>query len=73
MVWWLLGAKPLPAANDLVSEVDVFASNNDINSFRTGDTAGFYTKGRLLVKSNLIYPSDKLTWQPGKLSVDPCI
>ena len=26
---------------------------------------GFYTKGRPLVKSNLIGPSDKLTWQPG--------
>ena len=25
----------------------------------------FYTKGRPLVKSNLIYPSDKLSWQPG--------
>ena len=29
------------------------------------DGAGFYTKGRPLVKSNLICPSDKLTWQPG--------
>ena len=27
--------------------------------------SGFYTKGRLLVKSNLICPSDKLSWQPG--------
>ena len=27
--------------------------------------AGFYTKGRPLVKSNLIRPSDKLSWQPG--------
>ena len=27
--------------------------------------AGFYTKGRPLVKSNPICPSDKLTWQPG--------
>ena len=27
--------------------------------------AGFYTKGRPLVKSNLISPSDKLSWQPG--------
>ena len=27
--------------------------------------AGFYTKGRPLVKSNLICPSDKLSWQPG--------
>ena len=26
---------------------------------------GFYTKGRPLVKSNLICPSDKLSWQPG--------
>ena len=26
---------------------------------------GFYTKGRSLVKSNLICPSDKLNWQPG--------
>ena len=26
---------------------------------------GFYTKGRPLVKSNLIGPSDKLSWQPG--------
>ena len=25
---------------------------------------GFYTKGRPLVKSNLICPSDKLNWQP---------
>ena len=30
-----------------------------------GTTAGFYTKGRPLVKSNLICPSDKLSWQPG--------
>ena len=27
--------------------------------------AGFYTKGRPLVKSNLICPSDELSWQPG--------
>ena len=27
--------------------------------------AGFYIKGRPLVKSNLICPSDKLSWQPG--------
>ena len=27
--------------------------------------AGFYTKGRPLVKSNLICPSDKFSWQPG--------
>ena len=26
---------------------------------------GFYTKGRPLVKSNLICPLDKLSWQPG--------
>ena len=26
---------------------------------------GFYNKGRPLVKSNLICPSDKLSWQPG--------
>ena len=26
---------------------------------------GFYTKGRPLVKSNLICSSDKLSWQPG--------
>ena len=26
--------------------------------------SGFYTKGRPLVKSNLICPSDKLSWQP---------
>ena len=26
---------------------------------------GFYTKGCPLVKSNLISPSDKLSWQPG--------
>ena len=27
--------------------------------------SGFYTKGRPLVKSNLICPSDKLSWHPG--------
>ena len=27
--------------------------------------SGFYTKGRPLVKSNLICPFDKLSWQPG--------
>ena len=32
---------------------------------RTRNTAGFYTKGRPLVKSNLICPSDKLSWRPG--------
>ena len=26
---------------------------------------GFYTKGRPLVKSNIICSSDKLSWQPG--------
>ena len=30
-----------------------------------GNWPGFYTKGRPLVKSNLICPSDKLNWQPG--------
>ena len=25
----------------------------------------FYTKGHPLIKSNLIFPSDKLSWQPG--------
>ena len=29
------------------------------------DCPGFYTKCRPLVKSNLICPSDKLSWQPG--------
>ena len=29
------------------------------------ENTGFYTKVRPLVKSNLICPSDKLTWQPG--------
>ena len=28
-------------------------------------STGFYTKGRLLVKSNQICSSDKLSWQPG--------
>ena len=28
-------------------------------------SSGFYTKGRPLVKSNLIFPSDKLSGQPG--------
>ena len=27
--------------------------------------SGFYTKGRPLIKSKLICPSDKLSWQPG--------
>ena len=27
---------------------------------------GFYTKGRPLIKSNLICPSDKLSWEPGR-------
>ena len=27
--------------------------------------SGFYTKGCPLVKSNLIWPSDKLIWRPG--------
>ena len=27
--------------------------------------SGFYTKGRPLVKSNLICPLDKLSWPPG--------
>ena len=31
----------------------------------TGEWAGFYTKGRPLVKSNLFCHSDKLSWQPG--------
>ena len=29
------------------------------------NSAGFYTKGCSLVKSNLICPSDKLSWQLG--------
>ena len=32
---------------------------------RLEPNAGFYTKGPPLVKSNLICPSDKLSWQPG--------
>ena len=28
-------------------------------------SAGFYTKGHPLIKSNLIGPSEKLSWQPG--------
>ena len=28
------------------------------------NVSGFYTKGRQLVKPNLICPSDKLSWQP---------
>ena len=31
----------------------------------TSHYPGFYTKGRPLVKSNLICPSDKLSWRPG--------
>ena len=32
---------------------------------RQNHNTGFYTKGRPLVKSNLICPSDKLSWGPG--------
>ena len=34
-------------------------------SLGNGLVPGFYTKGRLLVESNLICPSDKLSWQHG--------
>ena len=35
------------------------------NSDSMDSFSGFYTKGRPLVKSNLVCPSDKLSWQPG--------
>ena len=47
----------------------IIGSDNDLalNSRQaiTWTNAGFYTKGRPLVKSNLICPLDKLSWQPG--------
>ena len=36
-------------------------AHDDIDVGQTG----FYTKGRPLVKSNVICPLDKLSWQPG--------
>ena len=35
------------------------------NWYKNCSDAGFYTKGRPLAKSNLICPSDKLSWQHG--------
>ena len=37
----------------------------DFKWFTISLDSGFYIKGRPLVKSNLICPSDKLSWQPG--------
>ena len=43
--------------------------SNNIIAMKTPSShtpiTGFYTKGRPLVKSNLIGPLDKLSWQPG--------
>ena len=36
-----------------------------LKCFQQFSMSGFYTKGRPLVKSNLIRPSDTLSWQPG--------
>ena len=54
----------------MVGWVDVLYS--DFRRRRAADISsklswctGFYTKGRPLLKSNLICPSDKLSWQPG--------
>ena len=43
---------------------DIFLNENAWISIEISLT-GFYTKGRPLVKSNLIRTSDKLSWQPG--------
>ena len=40
-------------------------NNNSISAMFCVKSTGFYTKGRPLVKSNLICPSDKFSWQPG--------
>ena len=39
-------------------------SSDNIWQYSSESTSGFYTKGRPLVKSNLICPSDKFSWQP---------
>ena len=49
----------------LVGESSHFQSHYDRLWVIIYYNAGFYTKGRPLVKSNLICPSDKLSWQPG--------
>ena len=41
----------------------IFYSHNKLSM--AFSSAGFYTKGRPLVKSNLNCPLDKLSWQPG--------
>ena len=43
----------------------VFEIPHNVRLELTYSYTGFYTKGRPLVKSNLICPSDKLSWQPG--------
>ena len=48
--------------------MDVFVSMGASHigrNVKKNKTAGFYTKGRPLVKSNLICSSDKLSSQPG--------
>ena len=63
---WLIGGKVWDEMNypfpNFHGEVGEWRSN--FNQHLT-DTSGFYTKGRPLVKSNLICPLDKLSWQPG--------
>ena len=54
-----LVAEPPPAD---VLELDRPVTPINVSMYRK---PGFYTKGRPLVKSNLICPSDKLSWQPG--------
>ena len=42
----------------------IFSPRENFKSHAGPKTSGFYTKGRLLVKSNQICPLDKLSWQP---------
>ena len=69
MVWHQTGDKPLSEPM-MVSCADVYimhhsASMSEDLQMKLNVITGFYTKGRPLVKSNLICPLDKLSWPPG--------
>ena len=61
---WMIGQKNTYKIDSVGHPIVFFCSTrNSLSNLHI--LAGFYTKGRPLVKSNLICPSDKLSWQPG--------
>ena len=55
----------LTFCSKLAKLIEIFDLYTCINLLWANINTGFYSKGRPLVKSNLICPPDKLSWQPG--------